>query len=98
MKTVRLGKTGLEVSRIGIGGIPIQRPTEGEAVKVIQRALDLGITFIDTAVGYGPSEERIGKGIAGRRDLVVIATKTGARDKAGVLEHLELSLRRLQTD
>ena len=98
MKTVRLGKTGLEVSRIGIGGIPIQRPTEGEAVKVIQRALDLGITFIDTANGYGVSEERIGKGIAGRREQVVIATKTGGRDKATALEHLELSLRRLNTD
>ncbi len=59
MKTVRLGKTGLEVSRVGIGGIPIQRPTENEAVKVIQRTLDLGITFIDTANGYGVSEERI---------------------------------------
>ena len=86
------------VSRVGMGGIPIVRPTEAEAIKVIQRALDLGVSFIDTAVGYGPSEERIGKGIAGRRDLVVIATKTGARDKAGALEHLELSLRRLQTD
>ncbi|MBU7028459.1 MAG: aldo/keto reductase [Theionarchaea archaeon] len=98
MKTVRLGKTGLKVSRIGIGGIPIQRPPLDEAIKVIQRALDLGVTFIDTALGYGTSEERIGKGIAGRREEVILATKGGRRDKATTLEHIEMSLKRLNTD
>ncbi len=98
MKTVRLGKTGLEVSRIGMGGIPILRPTEDKAIKVIQRALDLGVNFIDTANAYGTSEERFGKGIASRRDQVIIATKTGGRDKATALEHLELSLKHLNTD
>jgi len=73
MKTVRLGKTGLEVSRIGMGGIPIQRLTEDEAVKVVRRCLDLGVTFIDTAWRYTTSEERFGKAITGRRDQVVIA-------------------------
>ncbi|MBE9506981.1 MAG: aldo/keto reductase, partial [Chloroflexi bacterium] len=69
MKTMRLGKTGLQVSRIGMGGIPLTRPTEAEAIKVIRRAFDLGVNFIDTAYGYGDgmSEERIGKAIAGRR-------------------------------
>lgn len=52
MKTVRSGKNGLEVFRIGMGGIPIQRLTEDEAIRVIRRALDLGVTFIDTAVSY----------------------------------------------
>lgn len=98
MKTVRLGKTGLEVSRVGFGGIPIQRPAEDEAVKVVQRCLDLGITFFDTANSYATSEERIGKAIAGRREQVVIATKTGARDRATAQAHLELSLKRLNTD
>ncbi|MBE9479647.1 MAG: aldo/keto reductase [Chloroflexi bacterium] len=98
MKTVRLGKTGLEVSRIGMGGIPITRPTESEAIKVIQRALDLGVSFIDTARGYDPSEERFGKAITGRRDQVFIATKTHGRDKATALEHLDLSLKRLNTN
>jgi len=98
MKTVRLGKTGLEVSRVGFGGIPIQRLTEDEAIKVVQRCLDLGITFFDTANGYTTSEERIGKAIAGRREQVVIATKTTARDRATAQEHLELSLKRLNTD
>jgi len=79
MKIVRLGKTELEVSRVGFGGIPIQRLTEAEAIKVVRRCLDLGITFIDTANGYTTSEERIGKAIAGRREQVLIATKTGGR-------------------
>jgi len=95
---MRLGKTGLEVSRIGFGGIPIQRPTEAEAIRVVQRCLDLGVTFLDTATGYTTSEERIGKAIAGRRAQVVLATKPPARDRATALEHLEQSLKRLQVD
>jgi len=97
MKTVRLGKTGLEVFRIGMGGIPITRPPMGEAVKVIHRCLDLGVNFIDTSPGYKDSEERIGKAIAGRRDQVIIATKTGG-DKATALKLLERSLKRFNTD
>ncbi len=94
MKTVRLGKTGLEVSRVGMGGIPLTRPTEAEAIKLVQRALDLGVNFIDTAFGYGAgmSEERIGKAIAGRRDQVIIATKGWDP------EHIDVSLKRLNTD
>lgn len=98
MNNISLGKTGLEVSRMGIGGIPIQRPPEDEAIKVIQCALDLGVTLIDTANDYGVSEERIGKAIAGRRERVVIATKSASRHKAIALRHLDLSLQRLQTD
>jgi predicted aldo/keto reductase-like oxidoreductase len=98
MKTVRLGKTDLHVSAVGFGGIPIQRLSEAEAVRVVQGCLDLGITFIDTANGYTTSEERIGKALLGRRPQVVIATKTGARDRAGAQTHLELSLERLRTD
>jgi len=97
MKTVRLGKTGLEVSRVGMGGIPITRPSLDEAVKVIHRCLDLGINFIDTSPGYRDSEERIGKAIASRRDQVIIATKTG-HDKATALKYLERSLKWLNTD
>ncbi len=98
MKTTRLGKTELEVSRVGFGGIPIQRLTEDEAVKVVRRCIDLGITFLDTANAYTTSEERIGKAIAGRREQLVIATKTGARDKQTALEHLENSLRCLRME
>ncbi|MFX0092417.1 MAG: aldo/keto reductase [Candidatus Hodarchaeota archaeon] len=98
MKTMKLGKTDLRVSRIGMGGIPILRPSENEAIKVIQRALELGVNFIDTSLGYGDSEVRIGKAIADRRDEVIIATKGGWQDKKMVLEHVESSLKRLQTD
>jgi len=94
----RLGKTELWVSRIGFGGIPIQRLSEEEAVSVVQGCLDLGVTFIDTAHGYTTSEERIGKAIADRREGLVLATKTPARDRVTAQEHVELSLRRLGVD
>lgn len=95
MKTTVLGKTGLQVSRIGFGGIPIQRLTEDEAVRVVRRCLDLGVTFLDTANGYSTSESCIGKAIAGRRERLVLATKSAARDAATARQHLELSLERL---
>ncbi len=86
------------VSRVGFGGIPIQRPSEAEAIRVVQRCLELGVTFFDTANGYTTSEERIGKALAGWREQVIIATKTGARDRVTALEHLELSLKRLNVE
>jgi predicted aldo/keto reductase-like oxidoreductase len=101
MRTVKLGNTGLEVSRVGFGGIPIQRLTEDEAIHVVGRCLELGVTFIDTANGYTTSEERVGKAFATssvQRERVVIATKTAARDRATAQEHLALSLRRLSVD
>ncbi len=98
MRTIQLGNTDLWVSRVGFGGIPIQRLSEADALVVIRRAIDLGFTFFDTAHGYTTSEERIGKAIAGHRHELVITTKTPAKDKKTALEHLDLSLRRLQTD
>lgn len=98
METVRLGRTDLEVSRVGFGGIPIQRLTEAEAIRVVERCLDLGVTLLDTANSYTVSEERVGKALAGRREQVVVATKTAARDRDKAREHLELSLKRLQVE
>ena len=98
MQRARLGKTGLMVSRIAFGGIPIQRLSESDAVNVVRRCLDLGITFLDTANGYTTSEERIGKAIAGRREGLILATKTGARDREGAWAHIRLSLQRLGVD
>jgi predicted aldo/keto reductase-like oxidoreductase len=92
VKKIRLGKTDLEVSRVGMGGIPIQRPPLDEAIKVIRHALDLGVNFIDTSLAYGDSEERIGEAITGRRDEVILATK--GRE----LKHIDMSLKRLNTD
>lgn len=98
MKTIRMGKTNLQVSRVGMGGIPIQRPPLSKAIKVIQCALDLGVTLIDTSPGYDDSEIRIGKAIRGRRDEVTLATKTSWRDKATAQRLLEQSLERFHTD
>ncbi|MFC2095871.1 aldo/keto reductase, partial [Candidatus Bipolaricaulota bacterium] len=98
MDTVRLGRTELQVTRVGFGGIPIQRVSDEEAQKVILRTLDLGVNFFDTAFGYGTSEERIGAALENDRQRIILATKTPARDCAGALGHLELSLKRLRTD
>lgn len=86
------------VNKIGFGGIPIQRLTEAEAVNVVRRCLDLGVNYIDTANGYSTSEERIGKAVRGKRHDIYIATKSFARSKEEIKEHLELSLKRLGTD
>jgi predicted aldo/keto reductase-like oxidoreductase len=65
---------------------------------VVHRALDLGINLIDTAAGYGNSEERIGKALVGRRDQAIIATKSGKTSKAEAAAELDRSLERLRTD
>jgi len=98
LEKIRLGKTGMHVSRLGFGGIPIQRLNDGEAVTVVKRCLDLGITFLDTANAYTTSEERMGKAIAGRREGLVIATKSLSRKREGVEKHLKLSLERLKVE
>lgn len=98
MRQVELGRTGLRVSEVGFGGIPIQRLTQGAAVEVVRRCLDLGVTMLDTAHGYTTSEASIGAAIAGRREGLVIATKSPARDGATFREHMDLSFRRLGVD
>ena len=98
MQKIRLGRTNLKVSRVGIGGIPIQRPSEQEAIEIIQHALNNGINLIDTSLGYGESEIRIGKAISGRRDDVVVITRTGTTDGKRMKENLERSMKQLQTD
>ncbi|MCX6004648.1 MAG: aldo/keto reductase, partial [Chloroflexi bacterium] len=95
MEKIRLGKTNMMVTRVGFGGIPIQRLTEDEAVAVVKRCLDLGINFIDTANGYSTSEERIGKAILGRREGLILATKSLSRSREGVAKHLQQSLKQL---
>ena len=98
MRYQQLGKTGLEVSELGFGGIPILRLESGEAEKIIRHAFDRGITFYDTANAYRDSEAKMGRAFAGIRDKVIFATKTMKRDGAGALQQLEQSLQRLQTD
>ena len=95
MQKVRLGRTEMMVSRLGFGGIPIQRLSEDEAVAVVRRCLELGINFIDTANAYTTSEERIGKAISGQREGLILATKSQSRSRNGVERHLNLSLEKL---
>jgi len=83
--TTTLGSQGLTVSRMGLGCMGMSDfyggRDEGEAIATIHRALDLGVTFLDTADMYGPhtNEQLVGKAIAGRRDEVQLATKFGIR-------------------
>ena len=99
MEKIRFGKTGLLVSRVALGGIPIMRITTAEAANLVREAIDLGINFIDTAHVYADSEEKIGEGIKGiRREDLIIASKSPANDKETFNENLDLSLRRLGVD
>jgi len=98
MDTRSLGRTGLEISVIGFGGIPIQKLSAEEAGVILRRALALGITFYDTARGYTDSEHKIGLALGGRRDEFVLATKAMSRDAAGMARELALSLDQLRTD
>jgi predicted aldo/keto reductase-like oxidoreductase len=99
MEKVRFGKTGLMVSKVALGGIPIMRVSKAEAAKLVREAIGLGINFIDTAHVYSDSEEKIGEGILGtRREDLVIASKSPGNDKKSFNEHLDLSLKRLGVD
>ena len=98
MKTLTLGKTGLVVTKTAMGCLPVQRCDKDYAVKLLQAAFDGGIRYFDTANSYTDSEEKIGLALADVRDQIVISTKSAARDKAGVLKHIENSLKMMKTD
>ncbi len=98
MRYTTLGKTGLRVSVVGLGGIPIQRVDIEGARKVIDACIEMGINFVDTARGYTVSEEYLGEVLEGRRDKFVIATKTMSRDYEGMKADIEKSLKNLRTD
>jgi aryl-alcohol dehydrogenase-like predicted oxidoreductase len=96
-----LGRTGLQVSMIGLGGYHAGFPEkEEDSLAIIHRALDLGINFFDNADCYqeGRAEERMGKALDGRRQKIILMTKVDQRDAAGARATLERSLRRLRTD
>ena len=98
MEYVAFGKTGLKISRLGFGGIPIQR-IDAEGTKVLMhQLLDAGINYIDTARGYSVSEEYLGYGLEGIRDKFVLATKSMSRTKDAMAKDIETSLRNLRTD
>jgi aryl-alcohol dehydrogenase-like predicted oxidoreductase len=98
----KLGRTGIEVSAIGMGGAHIGRiPKEDDALKLIRSGIDRGITFMDNSWDYsnGTSETRMGKALKdGYRDKVFLMTKFDGRTKAAAKQQIEESLKRLQTD
>ncbi|UCH35709.1 MAG: aldo/keto reductase [Armatimonadota bacterium] len=98
MERRTLGKTGLEVAALGFGAIKLPKVDEEEATRALNRALDLGINFVDTARNYRDSERKIGQALKHRRGEYVLATKTVARDARGLRADLETSLRELDTD
>ncbi len=98
-----LGKTGVQVSILGLGGHHQARPKEeSESIRIVHAAIDNGITFMDNAWDYheGRAEEVMGKALAmdGYRKKAFLMTKVCDRDYAGAMKHLEDSLRRLRTD
>lgn len=95
------GKTGRTVTCFGLGSYYVgAAATDSDGIAVVQRALDLGVTYIDTAPSYvsGASERRVGKALEKRRDQVFLSTKTLERDARGVQRDLDGSLKRLRTD
>ena len=93
-----LGKTGLKISRLGFGGIPIQKIDAEGTKTLISELIDTGVNFIDTARGYTVSEEYLGYALEGIRDKVILATKTYSRSKEAAAKDIETSLRNLRTD
>ena len=98
MVKVTLGNTGITVEKNAFGALPIQRISTQEAVKLLRKAYDRGVTFFDTARFYTDSEEKLGEAFEGMREKVYIATKTGATDAEGFWKDIHTSLKNLRTD
>ena len=93
-----LGKTGLKVSRMGLGGIPIQRISIEEAKVLVHQLMEEGVNFVDTAKAYSVSEEYLGYALEGIRDKFVLASKSTDRTREGMARDIEDSLAKLRTD
>ncbi|MFC1419026.1 aldo/keto reductase [Streptacidiphilus cavernicola] len=112
MQYRNLGRTGIRISPYALGTLmfasSIGNPDHGDSIRIIHKALDAGINFVDTADAYGDSEEVVGKALKGRRDNVVLATKVSrpmgddpnqqGTSRRWIVKAVENSLRRLQTD
>lgn len=93
-----LGKTGLKISRMGFGGIPIQRIDAEGTKKLIHALHDAGVNYIDTARAYTVSEEYLGYALEGIRKDFVLATKSAAKTKEAMAADIDTSLKNLRTD
>ncbi len=95
---VTLGRTGITVGKNAFGALPIQRVSEEEAVRLLRKAYENGVTFFDTARYYSDSEHKLGLAFGKMRQEIYIATKTGAVTAEAFWKDLETSLANLQTD
>lgn len=95
---VTLGKTGITVEKNSFGALPIQRISKEEAIKLLRKAYDHGVTFYDTARFYTDSEEKLGEAFEGMRDKIYLATKTAAVTPENFWKDLQTSLKNLRTD
>lgn len=98
MSMLRLGRTEIKVLKNAFGALPIQRISRSEAVYLLKKAYDSGITFYDTARYYTDSEEKLAAAFRNTRDKVIIATKTASIDAPAFWRDLDTSLKLLNTD
>ena len=99
MEYITLGKTGLRVSRMGFGGIPIQKVDASVTHTLMERLAQRGVNYIDTARGYTVSEQFLGEALeGGLREKFVIATKSMSRTKEDMARDIDISLKNLRTD
>lgn len=98
MEMIRLGRTGLNVSKNGFGALPVQRVDMEEACRILRRAFEGGINYFDTARFYTDSEEKIGMALSDVRDRIIISTKTMATTVEGFWQDLHTSLSLMKTD
>lgn len=98
MEYITLGKTGMQVSRMGFGGIPIQKVDASVTRSLMEDLMEQGVNYIDTARGYTVSEQFLGEALERIRDRFVLATKSMARTKTAMAADIETSLKNLRTD
>ena len=98
MKYVTLGKTGLKVSKIGLGGIPIQKNSAEEVKELLMYLMEQGVNYVDSARGYTVSEALLGEAMEGHRDSFIIASKSMATSKEAMAKDIDISLKNFRTD
>ena len=98
MQYTTLGKTGLHISSLGVGGIPIQKVDAQKTRELMEELVRQGVNYIDTARGYTVSEAYLGEALCGIRDKFVLATKSMARTRDAMAKDIDISLGNLRTD
>lgn len=93
-----LGRTGVKLSLIGMGGIVVMKEEQGEADELVAKSIEAGVNYFDVAPSYGDAELKLGNALKPWRNGVFLACKTTIRDSDGAWEQLRNSLKRLRTD